>query len=53
MRDAIQVPCTPQSTLLGGVFTPEKSRPVVTEPLRSGTWPFTPLSIKATVTPDP
>ena len=53
MSDAIQVPCTPQFAFVGGVFTPEKSRPVVTEPVRSETCPFTPLSIKATVTPDP
>src|SRR5215468_12268231 len=32
MSDAIQVPCTPQEALDGGVFTPERLGPSVTEP---------------------
>ena len=51
MTDAIQVPCWPQSGLLGGVLTPVRSGPLSTEPSRSETPGATPLSSTATVTP--
>ena len=51
ISDAIQVPCMPHSELDAGVCTPVRSGPVVTDPLRSETSGFTPLSITATVTP--
>src|SRR5215470_13563259 len=53
MSDAIQVPCTPQEALDGGVFTPERLGPSVTEPARSDTEGETPLSMTATSTPWP
>src|SRR5206468_4518977 len=53
ISDAIQVPCTPQSLLDGRVVTPVKLGPVITEPDRSLTRGFTPLSMTATVTPAP
>ena len=51
MSEAIQVPCTPQCGSDGGVFTPVKLAPSITDPARSETCRFTPLSIRATVTP--
>src|SRR4029453_16168754 len=53
ISDAIQVPCTPQSLLDGRVVTPGKLGPAITEPDRSLTCGFTPLSMTATVTPSP
>ena len=53
ISEAIQVPCTPQLGLPGGVCTPVRSGPVLTEPARSGTSGLTPLSITATVAPCP
>ncbi len=53
IRDAIQVPCTPQAGLVGGVATPVRSGPVSTEPARSETSGLTPLSMTATTTPLP
>src|SRR5450755_3114909 len=43
----------PQFGLPGEVCTPVRSGPERTEPCRSGTSPLTPLSITATVTPEP
>src|SRR5215472_13551088 len=43
----------PQLGLDSGVPTPVRSGPVVTDPVRSDTPGFTPLSITATVTPRP
>ena len=53
MIDAIQVPCSPQCGLPDGVLSPVRSGPVITEPVRSLTSGFTPLSMTATVTPSP
>src|SRR5580693_6168460 len=53
IREAIQVPCTPQFGSDGGVLTPVKSGPVRTLPTRSETVGLTPLSITATTTPLP
>src|SRR5262247_3049576 len=53
MSEAIQVPWTPQEALDGGVFTPDRSGPSMTEPARSDTEEETPLSMTATSTPWP
>src|SRR5215469_797877 len=53
MIDAIQVPCTPQLESDDEVLSPVRSGPVCTEPARSLTDGFTPLSTTATVTPAP
>src|SRR5215469_5180254 len=53
MSEAIQVPWTPQEALDGGVSTPDRSGPLMTEPARSDTEELTPLSMTATVTPRP
>src|SRR5262249_35486208 len=53
MSEAIQVPWTPQEALDGGVCTPERSGPSVTEPAMSDTEGETPLSMTATSTPWP
>src|SRR5215469_18022257 len=53
MSEAIHVPWTPQEALDGGVSTPERSGPLMTEPARSDTDGLTPLSMTATVTPWP
>src|ERR1039457_2010001 len=46
-------PCAPQPALVDGVFTPVRSGPVTTEPVRSETSGSTPLSITATTIPCP
>jgi hypothetical protein len=53
ISEAIHVPWTPQPALLGGVATPAKSGPAMTEPVRSDTAGSTPLSITATTIPRP
>src|SRR5256885_6552382 len=50
MREAIQVPWTPQEVSDCGVVTPERLGPLITEPARSDTVGETPLSMTATIT---
>src|ERR1044071_9802194 len=50
ISEAIQVPCMPQLPSLDEVPTPLRSGPVVTDPDRSGTSGWTPLSRTATRT---
>src|SRR2546429_2239189 len=50
MREAIQVPWTPQEVSDCGVVTPDRSGPLMTELARSDTDGETPLSMTATIT---